>query len=230
MNNTKIPTTIGATLLVIIAITVGVFVWTYEKGQDWGAVTIQPQPLKNTSPETVEQNKQSSRMPLVVAKPASEWKNVCKNVSGRYQVKYPDEWVMIVGDDMRGFQIVNDCNNVKKELLAGGRINQVMFAPSIEAISGGKSSGIWIEAIPKEQGELENTWITLSPEKPYQGFTNPNGEELNESIISGEKVVWMNKRRDGIFQHGDIQYHVSIHDDVPEDLENDFLSTFKLLP
>lgn len=169
-------------------------------------------------------------VPLVVTEPAANWKKMCKNISGGYQVKYPDEWIMIVGDDIRGFQVVNDCNNVKKELLAGGRINQVMFAPSIEAISGGKSSGIWIEAIPKEQGELENTWITLSPEKPYLGFANPDREELNESIVSGEKVVWMNKRRDGIFQHENIQYHVSIHDDVTEDLAAKFLSTFKFLP
>lgn len=44
MDNKKISTHVGAAMLVIIAITVGMFVWTYEKEQNWDTDMVIAQP------------------------------------------------------------------------------------------------------------------------------------------------------------------------------------------
>lgn len=80
MNNTKIPTAIGATLLVIIAITAVVFVWTYEKGQDWGAVTIQTPVLNDGQKKLIVET--------ALTEPISEWKTYSDEEFG-FQFKYP---------------------------------------------------------------------------------------------------------------------------------------------
>jgi len=226
MDNKNISTKLGGAILVIIAITAGVFVWVYENGENKTSTETVPRNTSNY--DFGNKEKEDIFIQLVVGKPAEQWTKICKNPSGGYQVKYPDELAIIVGDDIRGFQVVSDCD-VPKELWGGGRINQIMFAPNIETTSGGKLSGIWVTAITKEQGRIDNTWITFSPEKPYQGLVSHNEEKLDESTINGEKIVWMNKGRDGIFQYGDMQYHVRIHDDVPRDLATEFLSTFQFL-
>ncbi len=212
MNNKKISTFVGTIILILIVIIVGMVVFVYEKKQNWGVVTVQTQSLNNTGVvKTTGQNKESSPTPLIVSKPAIEWENVCKNISARYQVKYPDEWVMIVGDDIRGFQVVNDCNNVKKELLYGGRINRIMFAPSVEAISGGRFSGIWITAFP-------NT--------TQHSFVDPT----TELTVDGEKMTWVHRSGARLLHHGTTEYEIVVNDDVSEDLVTEFFSTFKFLP
>ncbi|MDQ5893345.1 MAG: hypothetical protein QG640_357 [Patescibacteria group bacterium] len=81
MNNKKIPTTAGAILLIMIAITVGIFVWAYEKGQDWGTVTIQPPVLNNGQKDSITE--------VALTEPMSEWKTYSDEEFG-FQFKYPE--------------------------------------------------------------------------------------------------------------------------------------------
>ena len=80
MNNKEIPTTVGATLLVIITITMSVFVWTYEKGRSWGAVTIQTPVLHH--------EQKDSGVEASLTEPISEWKTYSDEEFG-FQFKYP---------------------------------------------------------------------------------------------------------------------------------------------
>lgn len=55
--HSKISTGVRTGILIIIALTVGVFVWVYEKGQDWGVVTVQtPVSNKASIVKSVEKN------------------------------------------------------------------------------------------------------------------------------------------------------------------------------
>lgn len=167
--------------------------------------------------------------PLVVAKPAAEWKKTCKNLAAGYQVRYPDEWSAVTaGNGIGKSQVVEDCNMPK---FPERRFNVVLFTQyRPESLSNDKTSGIRISAISKKRAEEDNSWITFSPEKPYQGFSSPpNGRKLKEAAIDGETMVWVEGEGDRIFQHGDTQYHVSVGDDVSEELATEFLSTFKFL-
>lgn len=73
----KISTGQGTTILIIVAITVMVFVWTYEKGQDWGVVTMQPQ--------IVQKNSGAEKM---TNEPISEWKTY-QDKKYSFEFKYP---------------------------------------------------------------------------------------------------------------------------------------------
>ena len=70
MDNKKIPTSIGAIVLVIIAITAGMFVWVYEKGQGWDtemAVTqlrAAPRPVAKNN-EQVFEEPQTKKQPTL---------------------------------------------------------------------------------------------------------------------------------------------------------------------
>lgn len=86
MDNKKIPTSIGAIILVIIAITAGMFVWVYEKGQNWGVVTMQPQ--------IVQKNSGAEKM---TNEPISEWKTYQDKKYG-FEFKYPKAFDVKITD------------------------------------------------------------------------------------------------------------------------------------
>ncbi len=89
MDNKKVPTLIGASILVIIAITVGMFVWRYERGYDNALDTqkitapivgdIQAQPKKNVTSLSEEDIK-------------NEWK-IYQNEKYRFKMTYPPSFL-----------------------------------------------------------------------------------------------------------------------------------------
>lgn len=97
MDNKKIPTWLGTIILLIIAITVGAFVWKVEKNQPY---ISQPQYVTNTKkpavtqmPTVVQQNQQQD---FLIVKPTlpinqSKWK-VLTNKSAGFSIQYPPEF------------------------------------------------------------------------------------------------------------------------------------------
>lgn len=210
MDNKKIPTSIGAIILVIIAITAGMFVWTYEKGQDWGVVMTQTQSLNNTDVvKPTEKNQEPSLLPLVVAKPATEWTKTCKNIPGNYEVKYPDEWTVKIGDAIYGIHVLEDCDLTER--LKDYKNNTIYFSPLDSVQAGALLSGIV---------------ISFAPNATRHSFVDVT-QEMN---VGGEKMTWVHKDGTRLLYHGTTEYNIVINDDVNEDLVREFFSTFKFLP
>lgn len=85
MDNKKIPTCIGTIILVIIAITVGIFVWTYEKGQDL-YVDIESKivlkPVVKSNEQRVTGAEKSTTLTIN--------DGLYKNIKYNYQLEIPD--------------------------------------------------------------------------------------------------------------------------------------------
>lgn len=206
MDNKHISTKLGAAVLSIIAITVGVFVWLYEKGQD---ETLTKTALRDTSDYGFE-DKEIKGIPtqLVISKPAEQWTKVCKNPNGGYQVKYPDEWTVKIGDTIQGVQIVENCDTPK---LLKNKINTIMFSSLDAKTAAEKTSGITITAFPDS---IRHSFV----------------DTTQELIVDGEKMTWIDRNATRLLYHGTTEYNITINDDVSEDLVRDFFSTFKFLP
>lgn len=102
MHNKHIPTCLGTTILVVIAITAGVFVWTYEKNQGPLAITPTqlPQQIKGSDTATQKFPKMNqtekdrlaeiSRLTInsIFSEPLTEWKSYSSE-KYKYSFKYP---------------------------------------------------------------------------------------------------------------------------------------------
>ncbi|MFZ3031791.1 MAG: hypothetical protein WA082_02035 [Candidatus Moraniibacteriota bacterium] len=85
----KISTRLGTAILIIIAITAVMFVWTYEKGQDWGGTTIQTPALNDKQRNSITE--------VVVIEPMSEWATYSDEKYG-FEFKYPKLFKVRVSD------------------------------------------------------------------------------------------------------------------------------------
>ncbi len=109
MNNKNIPTLLGTAILVIIAITTGVFVWVYEKGQY--PITVQIlQPTPKTSKPPVIQESQPT---ITDATIINGWKKYTA-ADNSFSIEYPSEW------RLEGRSVFYDSSNKKiAEFLPG---------------------------------------------------------------------------------------------------------------
>lgn len=205
MNNKKVPTAIGTMLLVIIAITTGVFVWTYEKGQDWGTVTIQTSALRNEQKNlTVE---------VALTEPTSEWET-CQNKKVGYEVRYPKDWkIYSVGP---WGNIPDSCDTPHPELIISPkdqyhaseinfRITRLDTSPNLKYIYSGSQS-------LKE----------FLQKYPY-------GEILKEDMIDGRPAVWVKANNSTVLVYNNNTVFIISQKNVSSERFNNFLSTFKFL-
>lgn len=149
---------------------------------------------------------------LVVSEPVGSWKKTCKNLAAGYQVRYPDEWSTIVGNDMAGFSVVDACDLAKE---FGTKVNNVGFASyDMQTMKTGRRGGIWITAVPD------------TVKHDFADSTNKM-----EMLVDGERMIWIKDDRVGarLLHHGTKEYQVVISEDVPEELVTEFFSTFKFL-
>lgn len=84
IDNKKNPTSIGTIVLVIIAVSAGVFVWAYEKEQNQDAVAETQVTLK----KVVSDKQKNSDTEITLIEPVSEWKTYQDEKYG-FEFKYP---------------------------------------------------------------------------------------------------------------------------------------------
>ncbi len=158
--------------------------------------------------QPLNQKKKNSSDQLIVNKPAEQWTKVCKNTNARYQVRYPDEWTMKIGDTIQGIQIIKNCDTPK---LFKNKNDTIIFSPLDAKMAAEKISGITITAFPNSI---------------RHSFVDPT----QELIVDGEKMTWVYRDGERLLHHGTTEYSITIGDDVSEDLVSEFFSTFRFLP
>lgn len=204
----KISTRLGTAILIIIAITAVMFVWTYEKGQDWGGITTQPQIIKK-----------KSNVENVVTEPVKQW-TTCKNVETGYQVSYPNSWSAYTKDGNSA--VLSNCNN---------KAYSIVFFPGKEGSIDLNPTKTYIEVgyelmnrDPK--GFFYQTSTSLDEYLSRVGHS----QILKEVSINGEKAVVLDDFPNPII----VTYHdnkvITLSgNNISEKIFNDFLSTFKFL-
>lgn len=211
MDNKKIPTGVGIAVIVIIAITVSVLVWKYEKSNEQ-IVSQTPDIIPQQNQETQEsENNEESEMNMVepkenkslsVSKSAQNWRKICKNSKGGYNVKYPDEWTVKIAG-FNGARIdLSDCN-FSGELKGNPLL--LYFAPP-EKFSEASGISVFVE------------------EKEPRTFN----KIFKETKVAGEKATWVNEKYLEVYYNGKL-YQISAEEDVTQSVLNDFLSTFEFL-
>lgn len=204
----KISTGAGTTILIITALTAVMFVWTYEKGQDWGVVTIQPQIIQK-----------KSNVGVVATEPAEQW-TTCKNVKTGYQVSYPNSWSVYTRD---GNSItLSDCNSTTYSLV---------FFPGIEYSIGLNPTKTYMEVsyelMNRDSGGGFYQASTSLDEYLSRVGHNPI---LKEISINGEKaVVFDDFPNPIIVTYHDNKIITLLGNNVSEKIFNNFLSTFMFL-
>ncbi len=212
MDNKKIPTRLGAVILVVIAITVGGFVWVYEKNQGSIATDIPTQAIqkKAQTAEKVHPGKTDEK--VAIAEPVEQWKT-CRNEKAGYEVKYPSAWVLGLRGPY-GFEELKDCTSTW------------MFFTNKFTVSTAGDISVSIDAIDMNQKGGANFKKSNSLEEYLQQNKNLPPIE-KESALFGEKIVWL-KDNIVIFYHNNTIFNINFSG-LDEKFTNDFLSTFKFL-
>lgn len=106
MDNKKIPTVAGTTVLAIIAITAIAFVWVYEKIQSWDTVTTQIQALPKTAIGNDEQKNLDTE--TIVTEPIENWETYQDKKYG-FEFRYPKSFSVKITDH---YSITNSSGEV----------------------------------------------------------------------------------------------------------------------
>jgi hypothetical protein len=213
--NQKISTSVGTAIIIIIAITVGMFVWKYEEIQS--KLEIQSQ----TSVQSNEQQQlgqQIGKNEVVISEPIGKWRQ-CRNTKVGYEVKYPGEWETRT-KNIGGIVKVDSCNT-----------GQLIFTKSTSDYQAGSSSiSITYEDM------REGTGLIFEGSKSLSDYFEKMPEMVKklpivkETLIDNERAVYL-----GNFPNPRVlTYHKDrIFDitgvDISEKTFTDFLSTFKFL-
>ncbi|MDQ5893467.1 MAG: hypothetical protein QG640_479 [Patescibacteria group bacterium] len=109
MDNKKIPTSIGAIVLVIIAITAGMFVWVYEKGQGWDTeIVVMQLKVAPKEAEKTDLSESELKTPIsepehakpIVFEPFEKWATYKNEVIG-IEIRYPHELFLNTKDSTK---------------------------------------------------------------------------------------------------------------------------------
>lgn len=124
MDNKKIPTVAGTIIIVIIAITFGVFVWVYERGQEDVAVVTTPilvhknLPLQTTSPVPSLSNEPEGTCEYTEKEIA-----VPKELAAN-KVVFTHDIRQAIGKNVEGYGCLSILGNITKELVPPDDINK----------------------------------------------------------------------------------------------------------
>jgi hypothetical protein len=89
MNNKKIPTGVGTVIIIIIAVTVGLFVWKCEKFEEENAVQIQKAVAPTKSNEVISEQQNRTEQETIEA--AINWKTY-RDKQHAFEFKYPEKY------------------------------------------------------------------------------------------------------------------------------------------
>jgi hypothetical protein len=201
MKNQKVSTGLGTIVLVIIAVTVGVFVWKVEKNQSDVQqpqnVVIESKPDKNTQGE-------------VYKKPidTSDWK-VCKSEKYNYEFKYPSDWSINIPVN----RTITDCNDQTSFILT----------PNIQTPDNNLNR---VSFYIKKESETYDEFIATKKSE----FTIDREFLINnrKAVITNRKGPRGLIRSLTIFDNG-ISYGLGTELQTSDDLFNTFVSTFNIL-
>ena len=173
MDNKKIPTSIGAIVLIVIAVTVSMFIWVYERSQGWDtdmAVmrlrSVQKETTKTSEQQATQESLLNNRELISEATLIKGWKKYT-SYDESFSMEFPGDWQ--VNND--GF---NDVDNKKIAGLPGVTIpqsNQQCFEDIEE-------NSDRVTLISKKDSVINDLSITLvilrAIKDPGGGFWFPN--------------------------------------------------------
>lgn len=212
MDNKKIPTSTGAIILVIITITAGVFVWVYEKEQNWDFTTTQ---FSSIPKKIVKDDKpaKNTHTDIVITEPIEQWRT-CRNEKLGYEVKYPNSWKTY--HDGPWGNIPEQC---------GATTNPEFIISPEDEFNVEKANFRVIYTNTSNLG-------IYSLDEYLQKNPHYLDEKFNETLIQGKQAIW--GRGDNgytyVLTYNSNKVFIIREKNVAPDSFNDFLSTFKFLP
>jgi len=197
MDNKKIPTWVGTVVLVIIAVTVGVLVWKYEKEVD----ITQTKNIENQPNKSLLALKQSSDTRSEIQTPAD---GTYKNTQYNFQIIIPNDWKIIENNDDNlsdpffvFYKEIPNANDGK--IISAGLFTEGTFV--IVNPHGQGTEGLSGKTLPSDIKSSENTKVAsdyiLKNKSRWATFMNfkNNPKSWNESgFIFGKNIIQNEKK------------------------------------
>jgi len=198
MDNKKIPTILGTIVIIIIAVTVGVFVWKYESIKSQEDAETQSEIVKIAKPVEEKQSpqKEENEKPI----DTSKWK-VCRSEKYNYEFKYPDRAQAIEP----GPQYIKSCADRAQVPIIGVSQESIKFILQDKAIS--KPD---IYSLDKSINSLDD-YLKNSLQASKERF---NIEEINiqneKAFLEKDKQMEKQNRNVLVTYHQNRVYHLDI--------------------
>ncbi|MFA5961076.1 MAG: hypothetical protein WC848_00115 [Parcubacteria group bacterium] len=177
MDNKKIPTHLGTIVIVIIAITVGAFVWQYEKNMpDNATQSVMPAPVKKAPVQSVVAQSEE----VIPSNIPADWKNY-KNDKQGIEFRYPSAG--IVSED-QGVGGLKSAYGVCIHFSLGTILISILNSPDCPPIRTGIGIGTEIKDLPGESVVIDGKSYNIGTKE----FMDSDGSEKKDSI-EGEIVI-----------------------------------------